>query len=445
MISADNSPYHIDQGIQLRSLDPQRLNDEKIRLLQKHLHHAAKTPYYNRIFNDSAFAPTLVSELTDLQSLPLTDRSALQEFGNDFIAPGISICDISHTSGTTGEPVIVPYTANDLHRLAYNEALAFHSAGVKSGDTVLLTVTLDRCFIAGLAYYHGAILLGAAVIRSGPGAMAQQWKLLQKLRPTVILGVPSFLLSLARWGIGAGHKPSSSSIEKIITIGETVRQSDMQPTTLGRLLTEIWQAPVFSSYGTTEVETAFGECTKACGGHVHPDLMIVEIVDEKGNVVADGIAGEVVVTPLGVEGFPLIRFRTGDIARKHSSPCACGWNTERLGPIEGRLCQRLKCKGTTLYPEMILQILQEMEGTEDSYIEVRQPFDLADEIRVVIGTDDSFFSADNVRALLQARLRVTPEVTIHPLAEVLARTGKGKIRKPRRFFDLRQETSQADD
>lgn len=433
----NHPPYSIKKGLLLRQSDTDLIYETQLQLLQNHLHHAQKAPYYAKIFSSINLSPEDICHLEDFKQIPLTSRKDLENNNSLFSPPGVSILDISHTSGTTGNPIIVPYSDHDLKRLAYNEAMAFYSAGIREHDRILLTVTLDRCFIAGLAYYNGAIMLGSAVIRSGPGQPAQQWQLIEKLKPTVLLGVPSFLLSLARWGEEHGFDSTKAGIKSIITIGEPVRCSDLTHTTLGYLLQKRWKAPVYSSYGATEVETAFGDCTCECGGHVHPELMILEIIDESGDTQQDGLPGEVVVTPLGVEGFPLIRFQTGDIARKYTSTCRCGWKTARLGPIEGRISQRLKYKGTTLYPEMIFQVLLEIPGLENSYIEVRQTYDLSDEITVIIGSDQELFDLKRIQDILQARLRVKPKVEKRTVEEVLRKTGKGKLRKPIRFFDLR--------
>ncbi|MCK5231297.1 MAG: phenylacetate--CoA ligase family protein, partial [Desulfobulbaceae bacterium] len=185
---------------------------------------------------------------------------------------------------------------------------------------------------------------------------------------------------------------------------------------------------------------AFCECPAAHGGHVHPELMIVEIVDDNGQKVPDGKPGEVVVTPLGVEGFPLVRFRTGDVARLHTGTCSCDWQTPRLGPIEGRLDQRLKCKGTTIYPEMIFQAAQKIRSVKAVYIEVRSAFDLSDEVKVVVGTDDRELTSRKLGDLLQARLRVRPEIEIRDHHEVIVDMEKAGGRKLKNFFDFRKGT-----
>ena len=434
-----SSQYTLDQALHLRIGKPQIWEARQFELLRSHLQHAARIPFYQEMFEQLGLTPESCRDRQMFSDLPFTTRSDIDARPDKFGLPDQDVIrDIALTSGTTGQPVIVPYTAGDLHRLAFNESVAFYSAGVKNGDRVLLTVTLDRCFIAGLAYYTGVTLLGAAAIRGGPGQPARQWQIINSLRPRILVGVPTFLMEMALWAEEDGIRVSDSSIDTLITIGEPVRKADLSLTRQGQKLEELWRAKIYSSYGATEFETAFGECRQAVGGHVHPELMVVEVIDDKGNILPDGQPGEVVVTPLGVEGFPLVRFRTGDIARLDSAPCACGWSTKRLGPIEGRLAQRLKYKGTTLYPETIFQALQDLIQIKSAYVEVRSAVDGADEITVVTGCDS--LSVDDrvkIEERLQAHLRVKPQVVMKSSAEVDAVMSTEGGRKPKRFFDFR--------
>ncbi len=430
--------YSLEDGLRLRSASNLITESHQIKTLKHHLQHSFSVPFYKHKFDSIGFSPESIHTLKDLGHLPLTSRTDIDRNPELFsINNPHSYQDISLTSGTTGTPVIVPYTDNDLQRLGFNEMIGFYSAGIRKEDQVLLTVTIDRCFVAGLAYYLGLIRLCAAAIRSGPGQPERQWKLIQTLQPSAIVGVPSFLLHLAKWGKQEGYVVNKSSIEKLITIGEPIRKPDNNLTLLGEKLEDEWGSKIYSSYGATELETAFVECDKSCGGHVHPELMIVEIIDDNGNLVEPGRPGEIVVTPLGVEGFPLVRFRTGDIARLHTSPCACGWNTPRLGSIEGRLAQRLKMKGTTLYPESIFQTLQEIPETAESYIEVRSTFDLSDEIIVYVGFSGPQPDKKLIADKLQANLRIRPEVIVKPRQEIKSVITQEGGRKPKRFFDFR--------
>jgi phenylacetate-CoA ligase len=432
--------FDLVNAISLRKSTLPEINSRQEILLKEHLRQAARAPFYQKMFKDLGVVAGDIN-LSNLDSLPLTSRTDIETDPEAFFATRPEThADLALTSGSTGDPVLVPYTARDLERLAFNEMLSFYGAGITNKDTMLLCVTLDRCFIAGLAYYTGLVKLGAASIRSGPGQPARQWELISRLKPTSLVGVPSFLLKMAKWGESHGYNPAKYGIESMITIGEPVRRPDHSLTPLGIELENAWQGQVISSYGATELETAFCECRIGCGGHVHPELMLAEIIDDQGTVLPPGEPGEVVVTTLGVEGFPLVRFRTGDVARIHTSPCECGWNTPRLGAIEGRLAQRLKVKGTTIYPEMIFQVLQELPEVHASYIEVRSSYDLSDEIIVVVGTE----SQDNEMTAkltehLQARLRVKPEIKIRKREVVQEIMEKAGGRKLKRFFDLRGE------
>lgn len=429
---------NLSDGLALRKASVETREQVQLDLLRKHLTHAATTPFYGQRFSAIGFTPDCLETLDDIRQLPLTSRQDI-DLDQTAFRPGGDLVpvDIALTSGTTGEAVIVPYTQRDLTRLAFNEMMAFHRVGIRAGDRVQLCVTIDRCFIAGLAYYSGVVMLGGSAIRSGPGKPAWQWELIRTLKPAALVGVPSFLLQLARWGVENGFKPKECGIKSLVTIGEPIRKADMSLTPLGAALENEWGVKAFASYGATELETAFCDCSAAAGGHVHPELIYVEIVDDQGNNVAPGEAGEVVVTPFGVEGFPLVRFRTGDIARLHVSPCSCGWQTPRLGPIEGRTAQRLKYKGTTLYPETIYQVLEEMEGIGAYYVEAHSAYDLSDVVKVFVGTDADVKLSD-IEDKLQAKLRVRPEVVLRSTVDVVSVIEKNGGRKQKKFFDLRK-------
>lgn len=427
----------LDTALAWRRTDQAEIAAQQTALLRRHVEQAMHGTFYREKLAQLAITPADITSLADLRHLPLTSRQDLNNGGHLFqAADDREIVDIALTSGTTGTPVQVPYTRNDLTRLAVNEAIAFWGAGVRPGHRFLVCVTLDRCFIAGLAYYSGLVELGAGAIRSGAGQLARQWQLIKELRPTGLIGVPSFLLQIADWGRAHGYEPSRMGVKSLITIGEPIRRADFTLTILGRELTEAWGAPIHVSYGATELETGISECQQGRGGHIHPELSLVEIIDEQGNQVADGEPGELVVTPLGVEGFPLIRLRTGDISRVHRAPCPCGWQTPRIGPIEGRLAQRLKVRGTTIYPEVIFQTLQQVPAIEAAYIEVRAAYDLSDLVTVVIGSRLPLDKGE-IEALLQAQLRVRLTVEQHALEDVENTMAGGH--KTKKFFDFRPE------
>ena len=409
-------------------------------LLQQHLGYLHQaSPFYRELFSRSGFTPRDCRSLSDLQQLPFSSKVALAEHNLQFLAVDEElVVDICQTSGTTGGPVTIWQTEKDLQRLARNEQLAFTAAGIGRGDKVLIGAALDRTFMAGLAYFLGLREIGASAIRAGSGQLALVGELVRQQRPNVLVGVPSLFLALARRFQQSGVDPSKLGIEKLICIGEPIRNPDLSLAPLGQALHESWGGQVLGTYASTEMATAFADCTVGCGGHLLPELILVEIVADDGQPVPAGMPGEVVVTPLGIEGTPLLRYRTGDIASLHTEPCACGRKTPRLGPIIGRRAQMLKCRGTTLFPAAISSALHGIEAIQGHYLEVEREFDLSDRLRVVVGSSDASLSSEQVAELIAAKTRVKPEVVIVSPGEIMEKTVLPERRKPVTFFDYRE-------
>lgn len=310
--------------ITVRAYQEQQLQD----LL---LHLDAHSPYYRRQWAAAAIDIRQIRTLEQLTQLPFTTKADLQTHNADFMAASRrQIIDYVTTSGTMGQPITFALTEHDLQRLAWNESSSFELAGVTLDDVLLLTTTLDRRFMAGLAYFMGARALGAGVVRVGSGLPALQWDTIQRVAPTVLIAVPSFILKLVDYAQKNGIDYQNSSIKKAICIGESLRQDDFTLNTLGQKITALWDIELHSTYASTEMSTAFTECSESRGGHHNPALIIVEILDEAGQPVPEGEAGEVVVTTLQVEAMPLVRFKTGDICRWHQDHCPCGRRSLRL-------------------------------------------------------------------------------------------------------------------
>lgn len=371
-----------------------------------------------------------------LQELPATGKNDIAEHNEEFFAvPMREISDICFTSGTTGNPCKIVYTKSDLDRLAYNDACGYVAAGMTPDDKVLLTCTIDRCFIAGLAYYQGVVKLGAAGIRNGLNSVPSHAEIVRSIRPDAVVGVPSFLVKLGQYLADNGI--DGSCIRHLICIGEPIRTRAMQLTPLGTKLNEFWPGAVHSTYASSEIVTSFTECSARCGGHPPADLAVVEILDEAGNRVPDGEVGEVTVTPLQVRGMPLVRFRTGDISFIIPEKCSCGRGTIRLGPILGRKAQMLKVRGTTLFPNAFFHVLDGIPEVAEYYMEVSGTA-LSDEITMYVACRDGQ-TAETARVAekLYSRTRIhVPVVTVSE--EEARRKVFGVSRKPVRFFDLRK-------
>jgi phenylacetate-CoA ligase len=426
-------------GARLARAERAQIVERQNELLRRHIRHcAAHSPFYRAMFDRAGVAPGDLQRAGDLARLPFTEKSDLEASHAEFLAlPPGDIVDLCLTSGTTGKSVAMLQSAADLDRLACNEELSFGGLGITREDRVLVAAAIDRCFMAGLAYFLGLTRIGATVIRGGSSSAALLVELIKNCRPSAIVGVPSLLLAVAHKLQGDGIDPAGLGVTRLICIGEPVRKADFTLSPLGERLAAGWGCPIFGTYASTEMATSFTDCPAGLGGHLHPDLMVLEIVDEKGEPVPDGTPGEVVATPLGVTGMPLIRFKTGDIASLHSEPCPCGRNTPRLGPVLGRKSQMLKYRGTTVYPPAIAAVLQGMPGVRGFYIEAESEFALSDRIRVVVGSSDPSLSAGGVAEGIAAAIRVRPEVAIVPPEEVLRVTLRDDKRKPVIFFDRR--------
>ena len=398
--------------------------------------------YYQRMFDSYGIDISKIRTLEDLVKIPFTEKKDLQLFNDDFLCvPKEKIVDYVTPSGTLGDPVTFGCTEKDLQRLAYNEKKSFSCAGVRPGDIVQLMTTIDKRFMAGLAYFLGIRELGASIIRVGNGIPELQWDTIQRLKPDTIMCVPSFILRLIQYAEEHGIDYKNSSIKRIIGIGEGLRDQDFNLNLLGRKIKEKWDVQLFATYSSTEMGATFSECEYGLGGHVHPELIIVEIIGEDDMPVADGETGEIVITTLGVEGMPLLRFRTGDMAAKRTEQCKCGRWSYRLTPLVGRKNNMIKLKGTTLYPPAINDVLDNAEYIENYVVIVTDSEAGTDDVIVRAGLKHpvDFDVVKDLKDRFRSRIRVAPKVEICPKEEIARINFPAKSRKPVKFIDNRKK------
>lgn len=426
----------------LERASPAEIADFQNKALHQQLAYLAQnSPYYQRQFREQYLDIATIRTVADLARLPFTNKDELQRHNWDFLCvPRTQLVEYSSTSGTLGEPVIIGLTRNDLTRLYHNEYLSFGCADGSASDVYQLMLTLDRQFMAGIAYYGGLLELGAGIIRMGPGNLATQLATIQQLRPTALVAVPSFISNLLAFAHEQSIDLNASSVRKIVCIGESIRQEDFQPNALARKITSQWpNVQLYSTYASTEKQTAFTECGQGQGGHHQPELIVFEIVNEAGQQVSAGETGELVITNLGVEGMPLLRYKTGDLCAYYDEPCVCGRNTRRLGPIVGRKQQLIKYKGTTLYPQTIFNVLNSFAEITAYVVEASRSELGIDELAITVAFrgEDSAEAQTRLRHALQARLRVLPTLQLAPLQAVLAQQQADGKRKPSVFIDRR--------
>lgn len=410
------------------------------RLFLKHLHYTLTfSAFYQRLFEEHGIDSKRIKKLSDINLLPLTEKHHLASPQDFLCVDDREIVDVNLTSATSGSsPTILSLTSTDLARLAYNEELAFSMTGIDNKDTLLVCAALDRCFMAGIAYFLGGVKLKAKVIRSGAGSASSHWELIKLARASVIVGVPSLMYKIGQYALDNGEDPQKSSITKLIAIGEPTRDKDLELLPISQELEQMWGAKIFSTYASSEIATTFCECSARKGGHLRPELNITEILDHSGRPVRDGEPGEVVVTPLGITGMPLIRFRTGDISYIIDNKCSCGRTTKRIAPIIGRKNQMLKYKGTTVFPNAIIGCLEGHENFYNGYVEALTNPDGTDRIVLNAALKDEKNPTDWIENVLRAKVRVVPEIRIIDREAADKKVYQfDKKRKRITFFDLR--------
>jgi len=419
----------------------EQIDQKQSAALKEQLNYLAKhSPYYRRIFKQASVDITSFHSIADLSKLPFTTKEDLNQFYPEMLCISEDeIADTVVTSGTLGEPIPFHLSENDLKRLTHNEFLSLSIAGITAQDKVQLSATMDKLFMAGIAYYMGLRKIGAGVIRVGPGAPELQWTTIKCFSPTVFIGVPSFILKLLDYAEAHGIDPAKTSVKRIICIGEAIRNEDFSYNNLGKRIVQRWPVALHSTYASTEMSTAFTECEAGNGGHQLSDLIITECINENGQPVAEGEIGELVITTLGVESMPLLRFKTGDLCRFYTNPCACGRKTKRVGPIVGRKKQMIKFKGTTLYPPALNEILNEIFCIRSYYTEVYRNELGLDMIRVHAACiNDNDENDKIIKDHFKAKIRVTPEV-VYEKFEAIEKVRNGlNFRKPVDFMDNRK-------
>ena len=378
-----------------------------------------------------------VRSFEDFQKLPFVNKADLTTHTKDFwCVDAESIVDYCSTSGSEGRPMTIPLTDVDMDRLAENEAGSFGVAGLGNKDIIQLCTTVDKRFMAGLAYILGARKLGVGMVRSGPGLPEYQWRSILEIKPSTLIVVPSFLVKMLQYAEEMGIDPYKTSVKRAICIGESIRNPDFTLNALGARINAKWKIDLHSTYASSEMQTAFTECTMSQGGHYNSDLIFPEIVDEKGEVLLPGNSGELVITTFGVEGLPLLRYKTGDITCLHAEICDCGHSSMRIGPIQGRKNQMIKVKGTSCYPPALIEVLNGIPKIESFQIQVYYN-DLGNDVVSIYINADSDLSEKSIADTFRSRVRFAPEIIRMKADEIQEMVLPEDTRKAILFKDLR--------
>lgn len=344
------------------TLDRDSLDHLQLERLQSTLTRVARNvPYYRRRFAELGVDPDEFRSLDQLQSLPFTDKSVLRDaypYGM-FAVPLREVVRLHGSSGTTGRPVVVGYTAGDLAKWTSLVARVLCAGGVTREDVVQIAFNFGL-FTGGFGLFQGAQALGAAVVPASSGSTRRQVAIMQDFKTSVLVCTPSYALYLAQTLEEMGVNVNALSLRYGLFGGEPFSE------TARRNIEERLKLTATDNYGISEVmgPGVAGECLHQNGLHVNEDHFLVEIIDPAtGEPVPFGEEGELVLTTLTKEAFPLVRFRTGDLTRLLPGTCPCGRTLVRMARVRGRADDMLIIRGVNVFPSQIENILLDVEGT----------------------------------------------------------------------------------
>lgn len=412
-----------------------KINEKQLELVDKQIKRIlASGNYYSEVYRKAGISG--VSSPEEFEKLPFTDKADLRNaypLGIQAVADE-EVVRIHSSSGTTGKPVIIPYTAKDVDDWATMFARCYEIAGITSKDRIQITPGYGL-WTAGIGFQAGCEKLGAMAIPMGPGNTEKQLQMMVDLEATVICATSSYALLLAEEINRRGLK-SKIKLKKGVIGSE--RWSDAKRKYIANEL----GIELYDIYGLTEIYgPGIGiNCPDQTGMHIFDDYLYTEIIDPiTGEVLPDGEAGEIVITTLVKEGAPLIRFRTHDLSRIIPGECSCGRHSPRLDTIVGRSDDMFKVHGVNMFPSQVEEILGLVDGVSSEYkIDIAHDESKNRDIIMVTaeaeGRVDFASTAEEIKRLFKSRLNVTPKVTIVSI-NTLPRSEK----KTKRVFDHREE------
>jgi phenylacetate-CoA ligase len=382
---------------------------EKLKAQLKRLY---EHPFYRERFKSVGLKPEDVKSLEDFQRLPFTTRGDLPKLAE---LQDLSNVVRIHFSPSPYGLIPVYLTKNDVVAMDSANAKAFKLAGVTSDDIALITFSY-HVFIAGLNFHGGLEMLGAKVVPLGPGSTEKTLEIAGKVKPTVLVANPSFALKLAKEGL--------EGIRVFIGAGEPFSSIDGYKDKLRDAFGD--NVTLIDYYGLAECVPIACECKYERGLHVVEDFCYVEVIDpESGEVVGEGERGELVVTHLNKEAMPLLRFRTGDLARVEVVECECGKRLTLPKGVFGRTDEMYKVKGVKFYPSQLPLILKGLGLSGKFKVVIERTEKGTDYLKLVVEGKD--VDVEAVKRAVKEHMLITPNEV-----EVVE-----KLEKDREVLDLR--------
>lgn len=388
--------------------------------------------FYGKKLKD--YGTTEIKSPENFKKLPFSEKNDLREAYplGLMTAPEEKIVRIHSSSGTTGLPVIIPYTAKDVEDWGIQFRRCYEMAGITNMDRIQITPGYGL-WTAGIGFQNGAEMLGAMVIPMGPGNTDKQLQMMMDMKSTVICATSSYALLLA-------EEIEKRGIRDKIHLKKGVIGSERWGEKMRARIKNELGIELYDIYGLTEIYgPGIGvSCDYECGMHYWDDYIYLEIIDPvTGKNVPDGEVGEIVITTLVKEGAPLIRYRTHDLSRIIPGQCECGSKYPRIDVIQGRTDDMMKIKGVNVFPNQIEEILQMFPELSSEYQIHISHLDGKDTMRIYVETTGQYDFAklsEEVAQKVKARIGFTPFVKVVEIG-VLPRSEK----KSKRVFDERYQ------
>lgn len=389
--------------------------------------------YYGKKYRELGITEIKTEE--DFKRIPFSDKADLRDaypLGIQAV-PDEEVVRIHSSSGTTGKPVIIPYTAKDVEDWATMFARCYEIAGITNKDRIQITPGYGL-WTAGIGFQAGCEKLGAMAVPMGPGNTDKQIQMMIDLKSTVITATSSYALVLA-------EEITKRGLKDQICLKKGVIGSERWSEKKRQAIREGLDIELYDIYGLTEIYgPGIGiNCEQEEGIHYWDDYLYIEIIDPKtGETVPDGEPGEIVITTLVKEGAPLLRFRTHDMSRIIPEPCSCGRSYPRIDIIQGRSDDMFKVHGVNMFPGQVEEILQQVDGVLSEYvINIAHDEDHNRDVILVTVEAEGRVNFEQtvikIRELFKSRIGVTPRITVVPFG-TLPRSEK----KTKRVIDHRE-------
>ncbi len=395
----------------------ERLQLSRLQQLIKRVYH--RVPHYRQALDDRDIKPEDIKSLDDLKHLPFTGKEDLRRnypYGL-FAAPMAEVVRVHASSGTTGKPTVVGYTQRDIATWAELIARIVSQAGVTNADVAQVCFSYGL-FTGAFGLHYGLERVGATVVPASAGNTAKQIMLMQDFGTTALISPPSYALYLAEAAREEGIDPRELKLKVGLFGGEPWTEN------MGHQIESLWGIKATDNYGLSEVigPGVSGECLEGAGLHISEDHFLVEVIDpETEEPLPYGEKGELVFTTLTKEAFPVLRYRTRDLAILNPEKCACGRTSARMCKVMGRTDDMLIIRGVNVFPSQIESVLMSIRGIAPHYLLIVDTRGPLTQLEVQVEPDPSVFTGsfrdlealeDSVRRRLQSVLSISARVKL---------------------------------